>query len=121
MRGSRKFRQGVLFFFSYQRISQRAVRTSLKKQLDPRGPIATQGGAVPVFLRKPIATLLSRGSGPPIRACLCAELIRGIRMNLPKALVQIIPLKIKYKKFFSIFKTILCNKLLLSLSFHASS
>ena len=43
-------------FLSHQRISQRAVRTSLEKQLDPKGPIASRGGSVSVFLRKPIAT-----------------------------------------------------------------
>ena len=46
MRGSRKFRQvrwggvgggvGLENYFSHQRISQRHVRTSLEKQLDPR-------------------------------------------------------------------------------------
>ena len=34
-------------FFIHQRISQRAVRTT------PRGPIASRGGPVPAFLRKP--------------------------------------------------------------------
>ena len=36
---------GVLrfFFFSHQSISQRAVRTSLEKQLDLMGPIASRG------------------------------------------------------------------------------
>ena len=42
--------------FRYQRISQRAVRISLEKQLDPRGPIASRGGSVPVFLRDHITT-----------------------------------------------------------------
>ena len=41
----------MFFFLSHQLIS----RTSLRKQLDQRGPIASQGEAVPVFLRKPIA------------------------------------------------------------------
>ena len=31
-------------FFSHQRVSQRVVRTSLKKQLDQMDPIASQGG-----------------------------------------------------------------------------
>ena len=31
-------------FFSHRYISQRAVRTSLEKQLDPRGPMASRGG-----------------------------------------------------------------------------
>ena len=31
------------------------VRTSLEKQLDPRGPIASRGRSVQVFQRKPIA------------------------------------------------------------------
>ena len=56
MRGYRKFRQddlGTQFYLStYQRISKRAVRTSLEKQLDPyfpreaigpKGPIASRG------------------------------------------------------------------------------
>ena len=43
-------------FFSHQLISHRAVRTSLEKQLDPRGPIASGGRSVAVFLRKPITT-----------------------------------------------------------------
>ena len=41
--------------FCYQRISKRAVRTSFEKQLD-LGLIASQGGSVPVFIRKSIAT-----------------------------------------------------------------
>ena len=65
MHGPRKFRQGGSwrfccgFFsrcFSHQRISQRTVRTSLEKQLDPIGPISSRGGSVPVFLRTTIAT-----------------------------------------------------------------
>ena len=48
-------------FLSHQHISQRAVQTSLQKQLDRRGPIASVGGgggggSVPIFLRKSIAT-----------------------------------------------------------------
>ena len=38
MRGSRKL------FFSHQSISERAVQTSLERQLDPTGPIASWGG-----------------------------------------------------------------------------
>ena len=54
-------------FFSHQRISQRDVQTSLKKQLDPRGPIASRGGSVPVFLRKHISHLdFPGGSRPPV-------------------------------------------------------
>ena len=34
----------LFFFYSHQSISQRAVRASLEKQLDPRGPIASSGG-----------------------------------------------------------------------------
>ena len=44
-------------FFSHQCVSQRAVATSLKKQLDLRGPIASLEGSVPVFLRKPYSNL----------------------------------------------------------------
>ena len=43
------------FFFSHQRMSQRTERTSLEKQSDPLDPIASRGGSVSVFLRKPIA------------------------------------------------------------------
>ena len=57
----------MYYFFSYQRISQRIVQTSLKKQLDPMGPIASQGGSIQVFLRKPIFTCDFPGpSGPPV-------------------------------------------------------
>ena len=37
------------------------IRTSLEKQLVLRGPIASQGLSVPVFLRKPTATCDFRG------------------------------------------------------------
>ena len=57
MRGSRKLRQGVLTnIFNHQGISQRAVRASLEKQLDPGVSIADRGGSVPLFLRTDIAT-----------------------------------------------------------------
>ena len=42
--------------FSHQHTSQRAVRTSIKMQLEPLGPIAPQGESVPVLLRKHIST-----------------------------------------------------------------
>ena len=75
MRGSRKFCQGrpengsvfflFLSFFCHQRILQRAVRTALEKQLDPMGPIASQGTSVTEFLRNPIATCeFPGGFGP---------------------------------------------------------
>ena len=45
------------------------VRTSLEKQLDPMGPIASRGvSMIPKFLRQPIATydlLGGERSGPP--------------------------------------------------------
>ena len=41
-----------LEFTCHQHILQRAVRTSLEKQLDPMGPIAYQGVSIPEFLRK---------------------------------------------------------------------
>ena len=45
----------------------RTIRTYLEKQLDPKGPIASQGGPVPVFLRKHIATCnFPKWSGPPV-------------------------------------------------------
>ena len=34
----------VVLSYMYQRISQRAVSTSLERQLNPRGPIASRGG-----------------------------------------------------------------------------
>ena len=45
-----------IFIFSYRRISERVVRTSLEKHLDPMGPIASGGMFVSVFLRKRIFT-----------------------------------------------------------------
>ena len=71
MGGSRRFRQGALTsFFSHQRISQSAVRNSLEKQLDPRGPISLRWGSVPVLPRKTIATCdfpgVGRGSESPV-------------------------------------------------------
>ena len=44
----------VMLFFS-QLISQRAIRPSSEKQLDPLGPIASRGGSVSEVLRKHIA------------------------------------------------------------------
>ena len=68
MGGSRNFLQGRVLtkhvFISHQRFSQMAVRTSLEEQLDPRGPIASRGGSILVFLRKPIATCDSPGGVP---------------------------------------------------------
>ena len=43
---------GVIKVFILQTI----VWTSLEKQLDPGGPIASQGGSIPVFLMKPLTT-----------------------------------------------------------------
>ena len=60
MRGSRKFRGGILTTFlclvKIIRISKRVVRISFKNQLDPRGPIESREGSVPEFLRKIITT-----------------------------------------------------------------
>ena len=54
-------------FLVSQCISQRAVWTSLEKQLDPRGPIASRGWSIPEFLRIAIATCdFPWGSGPPV-------------------------------------------------------
>ena len=51
-------------FLKHQHISQRAVQTSLKKQIDPiRVSIASRGESVPEFLRKPIATCEFQGGG----------------------------------------------------------
>ena len=64
MRWSRKFCQGggPENFFSHQRISQISCGTSIEKQVqDPRGPIASPAGSVPVFLRKHI---FQRGLDP---------------------------------------------------------
>ena len=59
MHGSRKFCQNVLkTFFYHQHILQRAVQTSLRKQLDPMamGPIASQGRSIPECLRNCLAS-----------------------------------------------------------------
>ena len=53
----------LIFFLSHQSMNY------FKKQLDPRGPIASGGGSVPVFLRKPTATCDfpgGGGGGPPV-------------------------------------------------------
>ena len=68
--GSRQLRHrgpdNVFFspFFCHQRISERAVRTALEKQLDPRGPIASRRGSVQEFIRKSIATCYYPVGGP---------------------------------------------------------
>ena len=56
---SLKFSQGILTFFSFQRISQRAAHA---------GPIAFQGESVPIFLRKTIATCDFPRVGTPVPA-----------------------------------------------------
>ena len=68
MRGSRVGPDVVVvfMFFSHQRIVERAVRTSLEKQLNPMGPNASREGSVLVFLRTIVATCdLSGGGGCP--------------------------------------------------------
>ena len=71
MRRSRKkyvsLGKGVLTtVFGHQHISESIVRTSLEKQLGPRGPISTLEGSALDILRKPIATCDFQGrSGPP--------------------------------------------------------
>ena len=50
-------------FFCYQHISQMAIRTSLEKQLDPMGPIASRVVSVLEFLRKPTANCDFPGVG----------------------------------------------------------
>ena len=69
MRRPSKFRRGwgggiLKLVFSDQHISQRAARTSLEKQLDPRGPIASREGFVTVCLRQ---LVIIKGSGTPVR------------------------------------------------------
>ena len=64
--GPEKIRRGGHLFnfsFSHQHISQRAVLTSIEKLLGPMGPIASRGGSVPVFLRKPTVTFDFPGGG----------------------------------------------------------
>ena len=62
---------GVLTtFFCHQRVSQRAVRTSLEKQFDPEWSNCFLTGSVPEFPRKPIASCdfyedVGGMSGPP--------------------------------------------------------
>ena len=75
-----------LSFLSHHGISQRAVRTSLEKQLNPRGPIASRGGVHSrcVFPRKSIATCEFPGggggerSGPPVPPLYCIKTIDKI-------------------------------------------
>ena len=55
----------IIYIFSHQRISKRAVRTSPEKQLNPRGPFTSRGVSVTVSLRKLITTSkYPGGSGP---------------------------------------------------------
>ena len=63
MRGSKTSWQRFIFVYSHQCISQRAVWTSLEKQLNPMGPIASRGVSVPELLRKPIASCDFPGVG----------------------------------------------------------
>ena len=58
-----KIRQGSKVFFNQKHITWMALQTSIEKQLDPRGPIASRGGSVSEFLREPIATRDVRGGG----------------------------------------------------------
>ena len=78
-------RGGGLFFlgggeggFSHQQISQRAIRTSFEKQLDPKGPIASRGGVgvVPEFVRKPIVTCDFPGGADPLPPSLDPPMVR---------------------------------------------
>ena len=62
MGGSRNFLRGYHDNI-HQHISQRVVQTCLEKQLDPRGPIASQGWSVPVFLRRGVWTPVLPPSG----------------------------------------------------------
>ena len=70
---SRKYRQGWgVLTTSYQRISQKPVRTSFEKQLDPVVQWLLEGRSVSVFLRKPIITCDfpgGRGSRPHAHPC----------------------------------------------------
>ena len=59
-------------FCSHQHISGRIVRTSLEKQLDPRGLIDPLEGSAPNFSRKPI-TIFQGMSGPPVPSTLCVN------------------------------------------------
>ena len=52
-----------LVSLSHQRVSQRALRTSLKKQLDPMVQLLLEGGPYQYFVRKPIATCYILGVG----------------------------------------------------------
>ena len=53
MRGSSKFRQAVMTTLF---LVINIVRTSLEKQFEPMGQIASRRLSVPVFIRKPLAT-----------------------------------------------------------------
>ena len=54
------------FLFVFLVMPCHALRTSLKKQLHPMGPIASRGRSVPEFLRTPIATCDFLGSPDPM-------------------------------------------------------
>ena len=68
---------GVLTTF-FSLFSHQVVGTSLEKQLDPEGPIASQGGSLPVLLRKHIATCDIPGMGldplSPLDPCMIHSL-----------------------------------------------
>ena len=53
----------VLFFQSSSYITEGRTDQPREKQLDPLGPIASRGGSVPEFLRKPITTCDLPGGG----------------------------------------------------------
>ena len=74
----------MLFSYSVidQSISQRAVRASLEKQLDQRGPIASQGGSVPEFLKKPIATCDFLGGKMDLPRLLTLCPCGGVQVNV---------------------------------------
>ena len=68
---------GSTSFCNHQHISQRAVRISLEKLLDPRRSIASRGAYIPECLSIPIATCDSPGgwwSRPPAHPNPCSRL-----------------------------------------------
>ena len=74
-------------WFSHQHISQSAVRTSPKKQLDPRGPIASWGGPVPVNGSVVVDLLFI--VTPIVRVCNCSMFCCTL-LNVPSSFVIIL-------------------------------
>ena len=75
----------LLLFFSHQRILQRAVRSSLEKQLDSKGPIASRWGSVQEFLMELIAAYDFPGGPDPCRPLLWIRRLCSLAISLDKS------------------------------------